>query len=81
MIVLTFDLYHIFRRTDEDGNCEMECTLFINAELLKSPLGYKYVIYSPKATDEDDLFEKLHPFIVWRDDPNRCLMPSEIRGK
>jgi hypothetical protein len=68
------------KRTDEDGNCEMECTLFINAELLKSPLGYKYVIYSPKATDEDDLFEKLHPFIVWRDDPNRCLMPSEIRG-
>ena len=52
----------------------MECTLAIDAELLKSPLRYKYVIYSPKATKEDDHFEKLHPCVTfWKNDPNRCL--------
>ena len=67
-----------FCRCNEDGYCEMECTLSFDAELLKEPLGYKYVIYSPKVTKEDEYYEKLHPFIelLGPNDPNRCLWLS-----
>ena len=56
----------------------MVCTLVIDGELLRNPLCYKYVIYSPKVTKENEYYEKLHPFInVWRpDDPNRVLQLS-----
>jgi hypothetical protein len=54
----------------------MECTLVIDAKLLKAPLGYKYVIYSPKVTKEHEYYEKLHPFVKWNNDPNRCLFLS-----
>ena len=59
----------------------MKCTLTIDHEVLKSPLGYKYVIYSPKVTKCDECYEKLHSLVEWKsDDPNRCLWipPQEI---
>jgi hypothetical protein len=65
------------KRSLGDGLCEMVCTLTIDAELLKDPLEYKYVVYSPKVTKIDECYEKLHPFSTWSDgDPNRCLRNS-----
>lgn len=56
----------------------MVCTLVIDGELLRNPLCYKYVIYSPKVTKENEYYEKLHPFINpwYPDDPNRVLQLS-----
>ena len=53
---------------------EMVCALKIDADVLKHPLGYKYVIFSPKMTKDDECYEKLHYFQY--DDPNRCLQMS-----
>ena len=54
----------------------MTCTLVIDAEALKIPLGYKYVVYSPKMVKENDCFEFLHAY-RGRDhrhsNPDRCL--------
>ena len=63
--------------------CEMVCTLNIDAELLKRPLGYKYVVFSPKMTKHDDCYEKLHPFTLYStDDPDRCLwIPPQIHHR
>lgn len=64
----------IFARSQDDGFCEMTCTLSIEAELLKGPVPYKYVIFSPKMIGEDDCYEFLHSFAGYIDpDPNRCL--------
>ena len=64
-------------RCSDDDYCEMECTLFLDADMLQNPLVYKYVIYSPKVTKEDEYYEKLHPFITLPlTDPNRCLSLS-----
>lgn len=75
--VLFIDLVYMstwFCRNLEDDVCEMKCTLAIDHEVLKAPLGYKYVIYSPKVTKCDDCYEKLHSLVDKRsDDPNRCL--------
>ena len=77
LCVLFIDLVHMsiwFCRNLEDDMCEMVCTLTIDFEVLKAPLGYKYVIYSPKVTKCDECYEKLHSLVNWRsDDPNRCL--------
>ena len=58
----------------------MTCTLVIDAKLLeKNHLGYKYVVFSPRMAEANDCYEKLHPFVKWGDDPNRCLwIPPEI---
>lgn len=54
----------------------MTCTLTIDADFLKVPRAYKYVVYSPKMVEQDDCFEYLHSFAgrthEYRD-PNRCL--------
>lgn len=61
----------------------MTCRLVIDADLLKGPFGYKYVVYSPKMVDENDCFEYLHSYIG-RDyhhrNPDRCLRinPAEF---
>ena len=69
-----FIFMDFFYRSDEHDYCEMVCTLLIDAELLKTPLKYKYVIYSHKVTKEDEYYEKLHPFIdYWYEDPDRVL--------
>ena len=51
----------------------MTCTLNIDANILKSPKGYKYVVYSPKMVQEDDCFEYLHTYSGYYTDLNRCL--------
>lgn len=52
----------------------MTCTLKLQAELLKEPLAYKYVIFSPKMIGRDDCFEFLHSFAgIWARNFNRCL--------
>ena len=59
-----------------DGTCEMVCALNIDANLLNSTRGYKYVVYSPKMVSGDDCFEYLHSFAgkhSYDKDPNRCL--------
>ena len=57
-----------------DGTCEMVCTLNIDANLLSSTRGYKYVVYSPKMISGDDCFEYLHSFTgKYEKNPNRCL--------
>ena len=59
-----------------DGTCEMVCTLNIDANLLSSTWGYKYVVYSPKMISGDDCFEYLHSFAgkySSEKNPNRCL--------
>lgn len=83
---LFVDLVHISIwscRNLEDDVCEMVCTLTIDYEVLKAPLGYKYVIYSPKVTKCDECYEKLHSLVNGRlDDPNRCLwMTSQERDR
>ena len=67
-------------RLQDGGFCEMTCTLSIQAELLKKPLVYKYVIFSPKMEHKDDCYEFLHLFAgyVVHSDPNRGL---SIDGK
>ena len=60
---------------------EMVCTLRIDANLLKYPWGYKYVVYSPKMVEKDDCFEHLHSFVGRSHrNPNRCLKinPSDL---
>ena len=58
----------------DDDYQEMTCTLNIQAELLKNPLEYKYVIFSPKMTGKDDCYEFLHAFAgMWARNFNRCL--------
>ena len=64
-----------FNRELEEGVVEMICTLNIDANMLNSIWGYKYVVYSPKMVRGDDCFEYLHSFAGWSpySDPNRCL--------
>ena len=59
-----------FCRALDGGWYEMTCTLNIDADILKDPVAYKYVVYSPKMENEDDCYEYLHGYggIV-----NRCL--------
>ena len=64
-------------RSQEDGLCEMTCSLKIKADLLKK-LEYKYVIFSPKMHVEDDCYEFLHSFVEYSN-LNRCLSISEAR--
>ena len=54
---------------------EMECTFEnFDVELLKLPVPYKYVVYSPKAKKDDDRYEYLHAHAsAWHGDYNRCL--------
>ena len=52
----------------------MVCTLKIDAIMLNSTRGYKYVVYSPKMVHDDDCYEYLHTFAGKHGDPNRCLM-------
>ena len=54
---------------------EMICTLNVDAGLLNSSWGYKYVVYSPRMVSGDDCFEHLHTFVGRSPytDPNRCL--------
>ena len=53
----------------------MVCTLNIDANLLNTARGYKYVVYSPKMVHKDDCFEFLHTFAgrYYDRNPNRCL--------
>ena len=57
-------------RAIDDGWYEMTCTLNIDADILKNPVPYKYVVYSPKMENKDDCYEYLHGY-GWN--PNRCL--------
>jgi hypothetical protein len=64
------------RKLDE-GVYEMTCTLKIAMDILIAPIGYKYVVYSPKMTHENDCFEYLHSFsgkTRSHGNPNRCLI-------
>ena len=73
-------LHYCYRALQAD-EYEMICTLSIDADLLKEPLGYKYVVYSARMAKDTDCYEKLHPFNL-NDDPNRCLrIPSNIHHR
>ena len=52
----------------------MVCTLQIDAEILRCPIPYKYVIHSPVMKNQDDCYERLHEY-YW--DPNRCLQIAQ----
>ena len=82
-LVYSVPLLQFFRKFEE-GVFEMTCTLNIDANLLKYPLGYKYVLYSPRVLQENDCFEYLHSFAgQWHhQDPNRCLRinPSDLES-
>ena len=62
-----------FRSLGDGNMCEMTCTLQIDANVLKKPLIYKYVIFSPKMVHKDDCYEFLHSFAGKGSDPNRVL--------
>lgn len=67
-------------RLHHENYHEMTCALSIQAELLKNPLEYKYVIFSPIMTGKDDFYEFLHSFAgVWAKDFNRCLSIDETK--
>ena len=51
----------------------MTCTLTIDTTILKSPLPYKYVVYSPRMTKEDDCFEHLYYYASGDRNLKRCL--------
>ena len=70
MKVFYINVLFLLCRAIGDGWYEMTCTLSIDADILKSPVPYKYVVYSPKKENEDDCYEYLHGY-GW--DPNRCL--------
>jgi len=53
-----------------DGWYEMTCTLSIDADILKHPVAYKYIVYAPKMEKEDDCYEYLHGYGGFL---NRCL--------
>lgn len=57
----------------------MVCNLNIDANILNSARGYKYVVYSPKMVCADDCFEYLHalPGQYSYSNPNRCLMINQ----
>ena len=83
LVIMTFSFCRKF--DDDISACEMVCTLNIDADLLRAPLAYKYVIYSPKVTKCNECYEKLHPLItsyMFHDDPNRCLWltPQEMNS-
>ena len=72
-----------FFRQFQEGVLEMTCTVTIDANLLTYPLGYKYVVYSPRMLLEDDCFEYLHSFAGWHhQNHNRCLKinPSDLES-
>ena len=79
-ILICSDMYlFLIARDLEDDLSEMICTLIIDADILKSPLAYKYVIFSPKMTKEHQCFEFLHSFAgrsYPHENPNRCLRIS-----
>jgi len=54
----------------------MTCTLSIDADILKHPVAYKYIVCSPKMEKEDDCYEFLHGYggIL-----NRCLRIPQNR--
>lgn len=59
---------------------EMTCTLHIQEELLRNPLEYKYVIFSPRMTGKDDCYEFLHSFAGYLNrNYNRCLSIEETK--
>ena len=70
-----FSYFHtisLSTRELEGGYYEMNCNLKISAEILKRPIPYKYVIYSPKTKqNRDDCYEYLHEHHSM--DPNRLL--------
>jgi hypothetical protein len=59
-----------------DGVVEMSCTFEkFDIEILKTPLPYKYVVYSPKVKKSEENYEYLHAHSSWRSiDLNRCLV-------
>lgn len=67
-----------------DDLCEMVCTLQIGAaQILKAPLAYKYVIFSPVMASEDDCYEYLHSLnekVPSNPNLNRCLWIVEAHG-
>lgn len=64
-------IFFNFRYLDE-ANFEMTCTLTIEATHLHVPLGYKYVVYSPRMGEEEDCFESLY-YTDTEDNQMRCL--------
>ena len=72
-------MFYIYLRSQEDGYCEMTCAISFDAELLKKPIPYKYVIFSPKMKRKDDCYEFLHSFNERAsDDLDRCLLITRI---
>ena len=77
----TYQQYPLSRPQD-DGFCEIMCTLSIQAELLTKPLAYKYVVFAPKMKERDDCYEFLHSFSGYTyPDPNRCLHINQNKYK
>ena len=73
-LVILHCVLYIYLRFQEDGYCEMTCAISFDAELLKKPIPYKYVIFSPKMKRKDDCYEFLHSFSERAShDPDRCL--------
>ena len=67
-------------RSKEDGSCEMICGLNIARDLLKAPIEYKYVIFSPKMKTEQDCYEFLHSFSKMLQNSNRCISITGAQG-
>ena len=64
-----------YRYLDEN-TCEMTCTLNIAETVVKVPLGYRYVVYSSRMTEEKDCFEYVHCYLGQDSQHNRvhrCL--------
>ena len=69
-------MYIVSCRDYGEGVFEMMCKFQnFDVEILRMPLAYKYVIYSPKMKTSDDCYEYLHAHSpsYWRE-YNRCLV-------
>lgn len=76
--VLAYYSSFLFFRSQDDY-CEMTCTLPIQAELLKKPLQYKYVIFSPRMKEKNDCYEFLYSFADGENkDLNRYLYIGDL---
>jgi len=63
-------MHHAYSRNIDEIWFEMTCTLNIDADNLKHPVAYKYIVCSPKMEKEDDCYEYLHGY---DGNPNRCM--------
>lgn len=69
-------IFNKLYRDIKSGLAEITFQLTIDANILKKPVSYKYVIFSPKTKGDKDMPYELIPNAGYQRDPNRALCIS-----